>query len=201
MENGKAIITEETNFYDFEGEGMYIEESNMVLTVYPSQVDCFVSIEFLDFDIEKYNDYLSIYDGENTNSPLVGSFNNFNIPKGVLKSNNPKGCLTFVFQSAKKDNSFRGWHAILKLDCRAASFSQANIYRYKISGVEKPEEFRSIENALKSNTIVKSCEVEDDSGIMTIEVVSFQSAEKVKELIIATRKVTGLLIKAEIINN
>jgi M6 family metalloprotease-like protein len=76
-----------------------------------------IRVEFLTFELEAEAtcgyDYLNIYDGSSTSSPLIGTFCGTNSP-GTITSTDPSGSLTFQFHS---DVGWRyaGWSA--KVNC------------------------------------------------------------------------------------
>ncbi len=104
-------------FTDSGGENDdYQNGENIQTTICPqpdSTGQC-VLLNFLSFEIENGFDDLFIYDGENTNAPLIGEFTDTDSPGVVVASDS---CLTVVFQS---DGSVAdpGWVAdILCVEC------------------------------------------------------------------------------------
>jgi len=88
----------------FGPDGGPYSNNNYVITLCPDQPGSAVSVEFVLFDLQtnanpNNNDVLYIYDGDDTNAPLVGAGTG-NSYEGVTISgslNNPTGCLTFFF--------------------------------------------------------------------------------------------------------
>lgn len=65
---------------------------------------------FTEFDTEENWDYLFIYDGNSTSSPLIGSYTGNNSPGSIAASGS---CLTFFFTSDSQIANFDGWSAEL----------------------------------------------------------------------------------------
>jgi len=89
--------------------GDYSGNEDITTTLCPDNTGDVVTIQFLSFDTEACCDNLSIYDGPDANSPLVGTYAGTNIPP-MYTSTDASGCLTFVFHS---DGSIQhaGWVA------------------------------------------------------------------------------------------
>lgn len=88
------------SFWDSGAGANYSNNENLTYTICPSTPGTFVDVEFLSFDVQANQDFLSIYDGPNTGSPLINTFSNANFPAGLeIRSTDPSGCLTFVFTS------------------------------------------------------------------------------------------------------
>ena len=101
-------------FYDSGGkEGDYSNNENYSLTFLPCDSAQIVNIKFNKFSLEKDADCnfesLTIYDGINTNSPIIGFYCGLKSP-GIITPTNPAGALTVVFKS---DSSVigKGWEA------------------------------------------------------------------------------------------
>lgn len=108
--SGGTITTCNASFYDSGGlNGDYSNNELTTTTYCPSTPDECIVVSFNSFSIENNWDYLDVYDGPNTASPLIGSYTGTNSP-GVIQADNPSGCLTFVFDS---DGSitYPGWQA------------------------------------------------------------------------------------------
>lgn len=101
-------------FYDSGGkENSYSNYEDDSITFYPKNERGILSVEFNSFDVEPNGggcyDYLEIYDGENTNATLIGSFCNSNKPT-TYTATNSKGALTFRFKSDQNVTP-AGWEA------------------------------------------------------------------------------------------
>lgn len=95
------------NFYDSGNVGgTYLNGENSTFTICSNSGNC-VRVSFSAFDLESGWDYLYIYNGPSTASPLIGTYTGLTSP-GVVTSTT--GCLTFRFTS---DGSvtYSGWAA------------------------------------------------------------------------------------------
>ncbi len=114
MSNGEATICSGM-FFDSGGPtANYQNNENSVFTFHPGMNNSKIRVQFLSFDVEHQNtcnfDWLKVYDGPNTSSPLLGTFcGNTTIP-GPFVATNATGSLTFHFKS---DNFIGkpGWSA------------------------------------------------------------------------------------------
>ncbi len=107
MNNG-SITTCGGDFYDTGGQlGDYQDNETYTLTVYPATSGAMVRVNFSSFAVEDTYDSLIVYNGNSTNSPLIGSY--FTNP-GIITSSASDGSLTFVFNS-DISNVFSGWEA------------------------------------------------------------------------------------------
>ena len=94
---GGTISTCTGNFYDTGGPLLpYTDNQNITTTICPDAAGQCVTVIFNSFDIESNYDYLSIYDGPSSASPLIGRYTGTNSPGTVTAAS---GCLTFVFTS------------------------------------------------------------------------------------------------------
>ncbi len=101
-------------FYDNGGAtGSYTNSTNYTVTFEPCNNLKSVSINFTSFDIESSSscsyDYLKIYNGPNTSSPLIGTYCGTTSP-GLITSTHLSGALTFEFKSDVSGNG-AGWSA------------------------------------------------------------------------------------------
>ncbi|MES2800185.1 MAG: PKD domain-containing protein [Bacteroidota bacterium] len=98
------------NFYDSGGNGgTYGNSQNFVYTICPPTAGSKVMVNFTMFDIENSWDLLTIYDGNSTGAPTLGTYTGTTGPGLVsATAGNASGCLTFVFTS---DGSvtYSGW--------------------------------------------------------------------------------------------
>ena len=94
-----TITTCSGNLYDSGGSGAaYGLNENFVTTICPSTAGQTIQLNFSAFNLESGFDFMYIYNGPNTNSPLIGSFTGNNSP-GVISSTAAGGCLTILFTS------------------------------------------------------------------------------------------------------
>ncbi|MBX7242026.1 MAG: HYR domain-containing protein [Bacteroidia bacterium] len=96
-------------FYDPGGTGNYGNSQNFTMTFCSSTPGQQIFFTFTSFQTEASFDYLYIYNGPNTGSPLIGSYTGATSPGTVTSTT---GCLTFVFTS---DGSITnsGWTATI----------------------------------------------------------------------------------------
>lgn len=107
MGNGTAT-TCTGNFYDSGGgSGDYMDSELYTMTIYPSTPGSLLQVNFNTFELETCCDNLTIYNGNSTAAPLMGSFVT---NPGSITSGAADGSLTFEFTS---DLSvfYAGWSA------------------------------------------------------------------------------------------
>ncbi|MDX1652294.1 MAG: proprotein convertase P-domain-containing protein, partial [Brumimicrobium sp.] len=113
MTNG-SISSCSGTFYDSGGNGgNYGNNQLFTFTICPSTPGAFATVNFTFFDIENNWDFLTIYDGNNTGAPSLGTYTGTTGPGFVAATaSNASGCLTFVFDS---DGSVTdaGWAATI----------------------------------------------------------------------------------------
>ncbi|TDS11659.1 CUB-like protein [Maribacter caenipelagi] len=85
-------------FLDPGGLGNYGNNLNVTHTLCPEPGKDYVVVDFTSFDIDSGGDFLYVYDGNSTSSPLIGQYDNDNIPS-TIASTGGTGCLTFRFTS------------------------------------------------------------------------------------------------------
>ncbi|MFN5324905.1 MAG: CUB domain-containing protein, partial [Bacteroidota bacterium] len=96
MGNGSVTACGGT-FYDSGGAGgAYGNNQTLTQTICSSTPGQCVSLNFSSFDLESGFDFLTIYNGPNTSSPLIGTFTGTTSPGTVTATS---GCLTLVFTS------------------------------------------------------------------------------------------------------
>jgi len=106
--SNSSVSTCTGNFYDSNGSGgNYFNNENYVMTFCSSVSGECVQLLFSAFDLEDGYDFLTVYNGPNTSSPVLGSYTGNNIP-GVLTATS--GCLTIEFTSDFTGRA-DGWEA------------------------------------------------------------------------------------------
>ena len=122
----EAVVIENTSvticdavFYDTGIEnGDYMNDEDFVITFYPEVQDMQVALDFIDFDIENQfncdNDFMEIYDGENTEAQLIGAWCGTDNP-GRVYATNEEGALTVLFHSNGTITE-SGWKAVVSCD-------------------------------------------------------------------------------------
>lgn len=110
------------NFYDAGGSGAnYFVNENKTMTFYPATPGSYMSVIFSLFATGNNSDFLFIYDGPNTSSPLVARYSGSTSPDTIV-ARNPAGCLTFVFTSSPSGQT-TGWIAALSCSFTAGTNS------------------------------------------------------------------------------
>lgn len=101
-------------FLDSGGEnGDYDDFENFSITIYPENENEYVSLTFNEFQLETCCDYLTIYDGESTSSPILQPGSNGSSLNGQVfyaSPTNETGALTITFTS-DVSVSYSGWNA------------------------------------------------------------------------------------------
>lgn len=113
---GGTITTCSGTFYDPGGAGNYANNQNITET-FCSSSGC-LSINFTSFRTQGGNDILTIYDGPNITSPLIGAFSGTTSP-GIVTSST--GCLTFKFVS-NSSTVRTGWQASISCGTCATNY-------------------------------------------------------------------------------
>ena len=107
MSNGSTTSCS-GNFYDSgAGTANYGNSENFTHTITPSTPGAFLQIVFNNFNLESCCDEMTVYNGNSTAAPLMGTFGT---NPGAITSSAADGSLTFVFTS---DGSvtYSGWEA------------------------------------------------------------------------------------------
>ena len=96
------------------------------VTVYPETTGDLVTFTFLSFDIESGWDLLTVYDGPDVSSTVLGAFSGDTIPDPITSSH-PTGALTFVFES---DGSFvsSGYEIVISCAAPTVGIIQVNAF-------------------------------------------------------------------------
>lgn len=102
-----TITTASGNFYDSGGPtGNYQDDERELWLIQPANAQS-VSIDFTTFDLESGYDNLFIYDGTDTDSPLIGTYTGTNSPGQITSSG---GSLLIEFRSDCATTA-AGWEA------------------------------------------------------------------------------------------
>ena len=99
-------------FYDSGGEfGNYGNDENLVTTICQQSADDFIILNFLTFSTQVNQDIMTIYDGDNTSSPILGTFSGVASPGNIrATAANTSGCLTIQWISNASGTTI-GWEA------------------------------------------------------------------------------------------
>ncbi len=101
-----TISTCEATIYDDGGiDGNYSNSSQGTLIINPSEKGSHVKLEIQNIDLYNSSDYLRVYDGPSTSSPLLGTFYN-SLNATTLYGNNSSGALTLYFYSSSSGNDY-----------------------------------------------------------------------------------------------
>jgi gliding motility-associated-like protein len=113
MVNNATVPACSGTFYDSGGaSGNYGNNQGFTYTICPAGAGG-VSVNFLAFSVENSFDFLTIYDGNTSTAPSLGTFTGTNSPGFIAATaSNTTGCLTFVFFSNATNNS-SGWAATI----------------------------------------------------------------------------------------
>ncbi len=101
------------HFYDTGGANNFYQNNEYETTVIVPEKDTdIISVRFVSFQLESCCDYLMIYDGLDTEAPIIGRYSG-DISPETIKATNTSGALTFLFTS---DGSVthRGWDAVVE---------------------------------------------------------------------------------------
>ncbi len=111
--NTSSISTCFTYFYDSGGKtASYGNDESKTLTFTAQDINNWLKVSMLEFEIEANYDFLYIYDGSSTSSPLISGspFTGTTIPSFIHSTN---GSLTFRFTS-DGNTVGKGWKAIVE---------------------------------------------------------------------------------------
>ena len=100
--------------FDDGGTSNYSDNSNSTIVIAPLGAAS-IDLTFTDFHFEAGYDFLKIYDGPNTQSNLIGSFDGDNLPNGGT-INSTTGYLTLVQTSdgaVNKAGFIANWHCVM----------------------------------------------------------------------------------------
>ncbi|NRA92073.1 MAG: PKD domain-containing protein, partial [Psychroserpens sp.] len=114
MQAGTFNRCEPDIFYDSGGPaGNYGNDENIVTTICPENAGDFISLNFNTFSTQLNVDILTIYDGPDALSPIVGTFSGVAGPGIVTASAaNTSGCITLEFIS-NGSGTTTGWEALI----------------------------------------------------------------------------------------
>ncbi|WP_353776810.1 choice-of-anchor L domain-containing protein, partial [Winogradskyella sp. 3972H.M.0a.05] len=97
-------------FYDSGGAaGNYGSDENFVTTICPQNANEFIILNFTEFSTQLNQDVLTIYDGDDTTAPVIGSYSGVAGP-GNVQASSASGCLTIEFTS-NATGTTTGWAA------------------------------------------------------------------------------------------
>ncbi|WP_230935006.1 choice-of-anchor L domain-containing protein, partial [Psychroserpens luteolus] len=99
-------------FFDSGGSGgPYSSDEALVTTICPENAGEFLIINFTDFSTQLNVDVLTVYDGDSTSAPVIGTYSGVAGPGNIVASLlNMSGCITFEFVSDGAGTT-TGWEA------------------------------------------------------------------------------------------
>lgn len=104
--------------------GEYSTNQYFTKTFVPTVANNKIKVDFTSFSLESGFDFLNVYNGTDTNAPLIGEYTGLNLP-GTIISTATNGALTFEFISDEVVTS-TGW--IANVSCQAALSANENIF-------------------------------------------------------------------------
>ncbi|MGB0982092.1 MAG: choice-of-anchor L domain-containing protein, partial [Winogradskyella sp.] len=112
MEDGTFNRCAPDKFYDSGGEfGPYSNDENYTTTICPQNANEFIILSFTEFNTQLNQDVMTIYDGDDTTAPVIGTYSATTSPSTVSASaGNTSGCLTITFTSSSS-GVVTGWEA------------------------------------------------------------------------------------------
>ncbi|MBV2246050.1 MAG: carboxypeptidase regulatory-like domain-containing protein [Lentimicrobium sp.] len=175
----QTITTCGATFTDSGGlDGTYGMEDEATTTILPAITGDRVRLNFLEFDVSF--GYFDIYDGTDTDAPLIGTYQGNDSP-GEITALNPEGAITIFFQAPGFDQT-DGWIAFIS--CVTPVGNDFAIHDLKSSLI----------TVFENNTTILSAKVQN-YGLQTLDkTVTF----KVNNTVLGTVE-TGMLAPADTI--
>ncbi|MEY8849838.1 choice-of-anchor L domain-containing protein, partial [Psychroserpens sp. XS_ASV72] len=114
MQQGTFNRCQPDIFYDSGGpSGNYSSDETTVTTICAQNPGDFISLNFTVFSTQLNVDTLTIYDGDDTTAPVIGTYSGVAGPGLVVASeSNTSGCITLEFVS-NATGTTTGWEAII----------------------------------------------------------------------------------------
>lgn len=138
MSNNTSATTCSALFYDEGIEGNYSDNTDFTKTFFPATAGDKVRMDFTEFELEDFTncgyDYLKVYNGPTTGSPLIGMYCGVNSP-GQVTSTHSSGALTFKFH-ADEGVSALGWKALVS--CVSAVSLNENLHSADLTVFPNP---------------------------------------------------------------
>lgn len=100
------------NFYDSGGIDAGYQDNEFYTLTFAPVNGYRARVQFQTFSIEYTSDYFYVYDGPDTNAPLLGQFTGSTLPR-PFTSTHTSGALTFRFDSDDFPSQDPGWYAIV----------------------------------------------------------------------------------------
>ncbi len=159
-------------FYDSGGaNGSYSDNEEWVKTIVPIEAGKKVIATFNTFLLETCCDYLEIFNGLNTSSPILFSGSSMTSLPRAFHSSDPSGALTFKFRS-DSSVTYEGWESVI--DCsKYLSIEYSSKETMKIYPNPVTEGSLNIQSPIQ----IKHYEIFDTSSRMVLK-----KDEKLKEI-------------------
>lgn len=176
MTNG-TLEVDETWFYDTGGANSnYTNKENYTLTFKPKN-NGKINVEFVSFDVESETDCnydkLTIYNGPDANSPVVGTYCGSNNPQSFT-STSANGELTFNFISDVSETR-SGWKA--KISSKGSTTTYPITFNIKSNSAPVPNATIKFDNSVKFTNTSGVVEFSKPNGTYsyTITVAGYKS--------------------------
>jgi len=158
--NGQTISTCSGTFYDSGGSGSdYTNNENYTVTFMPATSGAMLSFNFTSFYTESGYDYLYVFDGPNTSSTMIASYNGA-LGTATITATNPSGALTFQFISDNSKNH-SGWTATISCSTPAPTNDNCSGAISLFSGLVCNKVTGTLANATVS-TPASTCSTNED---------------------------------------
>lgn len=144
--------------------GTYSTNQNLVKTFYPSSSNGKVTINFSKIGLQTNSDFMYVYNGDSTNSPLFenGTITGSNNPGPSFTSTDASGAITIKFISDGSGNTY-GWEGTV--DCDAMGLSEVA----DADGISVyPNPSSDVINISSQKLEIKSAKLTDASGRVVI---------------------------------
>ncbi len=155
-------------FYDSGGpDANYANDENYTVTFFPTSKNAFVRATFIRFSVEDNPwgvdcwDELQVYNGADTNAPLLGKFCGDDIP-GPFIADNPDGALTFRFISDFSVTK-SGWEALI--ECLNVGTQNLNASHQNFNVYPNPTTGKlTLENNITRETMIQQIAIYNAQG-------------------------------------
>jgi len=184
-------------------DGLYNENTDQVYTINSAEEGAYLVLRFVDFKLNG-NDYLSVYDGNNTGAKLIGTYGKNNPIPFTLQATGSS--LTFVFHSDAQSTD-KGWRAsiacykagvkILKEDITTPSVTLI----YSLKGVKSEADAEIIKKVLGENSFILNSSISLKNENIWVTVPDESFIDKTKEILVNTKDLLGYEIEVDYLNH
>ncbi|MCK8481965.1 choice-of-anchor L domain-containing protein, partial [Psychroserpens algicola] len=138
MQDGVFTRCAPDKFYDSGGAGgSYSSNENLVTTICPQNAGEFIILDFTAFSTQLGVDEMTVYDGDDTTAPVIGTYSGVAGPGTVIASDtNTSGCITVQFVTDGTGTT-TGWEAdiICAVPCQTITPSITTVPVENTAGV------------------------------------------------------------------